>query len=398
MSRIVFCWEMGDDFGHLGNFYPIVKLLSTHGHEIIILVKEIGKVGHFNWPERVKIIPSPQLKLGVVKPRLTTCFADILLSQGYGSVEMLKYAAIAWKNIFDLIQPDIIVFDHAPTALLSVRGKKIAKIITSYSFITPPAGSLPVNYRPWETPNNNAMNDAENIAIDNINQVAKILDLVLINHSSDLFDVDKTIIYGYREIDIYRTFRTAESYTGSLIAKTNFQPAKWKKDTAIKIFAYLKYGYKQSDMMLSILSELQANVICFYSGASIEDCQQYSSSHQCVSNSPFDLCSVYDDVDLVISHAGGGMVYSALHFGRPMIFLPLQLEQYNTAHILESMKVSVSIDGKINHHDAKKKIQDFMHDPAYLKNAMDLSKKIKENDHFSSEKEIVETIERLLKS
>jgi hypothetical protein len=48
-------------------------------------------------------------------------FADLLLNIGFGDGNALVAHLAAWRTMFDLVQPDVLVCDHSPTALLAAK-------------------------------------------------------------------------------------------------------------------------------------------------------------------------------------------------------------------------------------------------------------------------------------
>src|SRR5439155_3039499 len=78
---------------------------------------------------RLNVNPSPR----------TTSFASILSDVGFGDDKALGVLACAWRNLYKLTNPDLIVFDHSPTALLAARGMAARKLVLGVGFCVPRA-------------------------------------------------------------------------------------------------------------------------------------------------------------------------------------------------------------------------------------------------------------------
>jgi UDP:flavonoid glycosyltransferase YjiC (YdhE family) len=396
MNTILFCWELGDDLGHLGQIHPIAHEFIRKKNKIFIAVKDLSKVHIFNWDKRIKFIQSPIWLPRLRKPIKNKSFAEILIYKGYHSPITLQALAEGWINLFHLVQPQIIIFDHSPTALLASSGLNIPRVILSNPFITPPAGTPPVNIRPWEEIDPHSMEENERYIVKVINKVAINLGVPTIKYVSDLFNTEKHILSGVKELDFYRETRGNVSYKKSVLAVAGLTEPKWSSTASVKIFAYVKYGSEQAALTLSILASLDTDVVCYYAEAKPEHYEKFISEKMHISNTPFDLTSVYAEADVIVSHGGIGMVHSALQSGCPMILLPLQLEQQNTAYTLEKMKIAVTISSATTIENARESIYKLFNSPVYFENAKLFSESIKNSDALSSEQEICNEIENLI--
>lgn len=395
MGKILCCWELGEDYGHIGQFFPVIKAFTERGHHVYFAVKDLSKIGEFEWPVGVSFLQSPLWLERPKKPVHAECYAEIILYKGYDQAAHLKTLAQAWQHLLNSVAPDLLILDHSPTALLASRGMKIPRLVFSNAFVSPPAGSSPVNLRPWQNFNEVKANDIDTQVSAVINQVCADLQLPVVTKVSDLFAVEKTILTGFYELDFYRGLRSSAIYCGALPSANGLQRPAWSPGTSIKIFAYLKAGREQVARVLSILASMQARVVCFYSGARQEDLDRYRGTSVVVSDQLFDASLAYRVADAVICHAGG-MVYSALNYGLPMILLPTQVEQHNRAIQLTDLGVATLIQKEDSSSVVEEKLKTFFNTPGYKENALAYAEKIKATTTSDAVQTIINASEDLI--
>src|SRR5690606_4495882 len=72
------------------------------------------------------------------RPYGAASYADVLAMFGYASREGLGALVAAWDNLFAAFMPDLVVADHAPTALVAAAGA-IPAVAIGNGFTLPPA-------------------------------------------------------------------------------------------------------------------------------------------------------------------------------------------------------------------------------------------------------------------
>jgi UDP:flavonoid glycosyltransferase YjiC (YdhE family) len=150
MANILLTWELGGGLGHLVNLLPLAKHLRQQGHRVAAALRDLSRVYEFFQGLDVTCLQAP-IKTRVDDNRFDPprTFSHILYNTGFGDYEELSWMTAAWRHLYDLVQPDLIVFDHSPMALLAARGCKAKRALIGTGFFCP-TDSYPLpNLRPW---------------------------------------------------------------------------------------------------------------------------------------------------------------------------------------------------------------------------------------------------------
>src|SRR3546814_12735175 len=65
-------------------------------------------------------------------------YSDIMVYCGFGRLESLFTATLAWRTVFDQLRPDLIVCDHSPIVCFAAYGR-IPVVQVGDGFTLPPA-------------------------------------------------------------------------------------------------------------------------------------------------------------------------------------------------------------------------------------------------------------------
>jgi hypothetical protein len=69
----------------------------------------------------IKLLPAPWKTRRNKTTEAIYTFADLLLNIGFGDGNALLAHLAAWRSLFELVRPDVLVCDHSPTALLAAK-------------------------------------------------------------------------------------------------------------------------------------------------------------------------------------------------------------------------------------------------------------------------------------
>lgn len=258
---------------------------------------------------------------------------DILLQRGYDSFAGLQALVKAWRALFDIYSPDLVVFDYAPTALLAAKTYSFKKIVTGVGFGALVPGTAAEKIFPAHGVDAQ-IQSAEARAVDTVNKVANRMGIERINFISDLFVADKVVITNMPELDMYASKRIDAAYVGPLKRKNDSLPTATWPDSKHKfnIFTYLNCGNRSLRYLLPALAQVKANMLIYIGGGKALPSKP-PSPHIKLLDAPTNL-DLLRSTDLAIVD-GGTTIARAISEGVPVLASPGQLEQRNIAKLAE---------------------------------------------------------------
>ena len=258
------------------------------------------------------------------------------------STATLETLFLAWNTIFDLVQPDLVVTDHSPTALLALRGRPIRKVNLGLAFYCPPQG-FPLPY--WSfggyLSSRLQVEHDERALTDTVNQLLRKYHRPTINQLSEIFtDIDETVLATFREFDHFPSRPEGTRYWGHWHSGAGIVP-RWPEENAAggrphRIFAYLK-GFPGVEEVLKQLAQSGGSTIVL-SGELPEQLQRkYASKSLRFETEPMEMARVAQECDIAVLSGGHGTTASILLAGKPMVLVPVYVEQLLNAQAVARM-------------------------------------------------------------
>lgn len=340
----LFISELGDNYGHIAPALYIANSLAKRGAKITFIVPSLTRFYALaTMACEFNVYQAPLNIFRKTKANaLPQSYSESLLLHGYSQPEALSVAIKAWRMLFSQLQPDITFFDYAPTALLAARAFSFKKVMFGNGYCVPPqrCARLPLLGR-IATPERMNLADqqvlaAVNIALNN-------------NHDKPLTSLDEIaasdlqLLKTTPEFDGYRERRTTEKYLGFLPVGGGHKQAQWPKVAGKKkVFAYLSTRFPFAQ---ALIQWLQANFIghVFVTGNKAQELTALSNATFTVTAQAYDMATVLEGCDFVVCHAGSGTVARSLLAARPVICIPLQSEQQQTAEQAAALGVGAFI-------------------------------------------------------
>lgn len=159
---------------------------------------------------------------------------------------------------------------------------------------------------------------------------------------ADLHACDDSLLCTFEELDHYPD-RGGGSYLGPIFAPDQGVDAPWPASVGPRIFAYLKPGYRGLEPALHALRNLAASVLVHIPGASRQLVLHFSWGNMRVTPEPLRMSQMAAQCTLAVCHGGAGTSAAMLLAGKPLLLLPMQMEQAMTAQRLARQGVACAV-------------------------------------------------------
>ncbi len=340
MARILFCWELGAGLGHMLVHLDLARHLREQGHAVAFALRDLSRAEVVFGREGFTYVQAPVRIRPVADPvPVPRTYTHILHNIGFADTLALTAQAKAWRTLYRGLKPDLLVFDHSPTAMLAARGMTVARVMLGFGFILPPPASPFPDLRGGPAPADWSPDADEDRLLVRINRVADGLGVDHLQRLSDLLQTDDRFLLTFRELDQYPP-REAEQYWGDGPRDAGEEP-RWPAGEGKRVYAYLKpFG-----TLPSLLADLR-NTGCptlVYSDELPENLvQEFSAPTLRFVRRPLNLRRFARECDLAVLNANHGTTAAMFLAGRPMLQLPLHLEQLITASNTQHLGIGLS--------------------------------------------------------
>lgn len=342
MSRIVFAWELGANYGYISQFLPFARELKARGHEVVMVVRELHHASRMLADSNIPLMQAP-LWLpnvqGLPDPPLN--YAEILLRYGYHDASSLVGVVNAWRALFMLFRADVLIASHAPTALLAARTMGLTAAPLGTGFSIPPRLNPTPNLRYWIKVPYERLVESDQIVLKTSNTILGASGAAPLKAFSDLFVGKETFLCTLPELDHYQQ-RSGATYWGAVYDTEMGEELTWPEvgegsDGIKHILVYLEPQHRDFTALLeTIVSQGHVALICA-PGISDNQIEKYSRGKVRVLNRPIKFSGLLEKCDLTICHGGHGTTAAMLRAGVPLLLFPNHLEQFLLAARVKEM-------------------------------------------------------------
>jgi hypothetical protein len=182
---------------------------------------------------------------------------------------------------------------------------------------------------------------------------------------ADIYGAEARLFFTFKELDHYGP-RDDADYWGSTQQDAGI-PTAWPKMQGRRVFAYLK-PFETLPALLTTLKEAGHPTLIYLSKGAEETRRQFNAGNLAIADCPVDIGTALAKAELVVCHSGHGTISAALLAGKPLLLLPLNMEQRMLSARVMQMGAGLSAPA-LAPEGMRQKFQRLLAEPAFAEKA-----------------------------
>lgn len=338
MPTTLIAWELGGGLGHVGPLRAIAGELFRRGHALRLATANTSLCRQALAGIDIGIGACPRLPPSGRRLKVPCTFADALHDAGYASADAVTAAVGEWLRLIDAVEPDRLLADYSPTAMLAARARGLPTVLIGTGFVCPPDVSPLPSLHPAVTEPHWAEEVETNVLASMNAALAAHGGSPLERVGALVGQADTRLLLTLPELDHYPDRATAPGDVfARLFEALPGAEAAWPERVAgPRVFVYLREG----DFVEPLLGGLAAKriaTVAYTPRLPRERAARFAASTVSVHTSPVDLRPLLDGCDVAVHHGGHVSACGLLLAGVPTLTLPMSLEQAVTGRRLRAL-------------------------------------------------------------
>lgn len=330
MARILCVWELGADLGHLSHLrLPIATALQL-GHQVYLAARQLNHARDVLGDLPIIYLQAPfKQDVAAAHPAAFLSYTHLLARQCFSGVDELDMYLRAWRALFELIQPELVLFEHSPTALIAARDYRFKKVLVGHGFsippLTPEGPFAPFVTTPRTPEVQSALRADDAVLLQVINLALQRLGAHPLAALQELYaQADAQFLMTLPALDQFGE-RTGLRYLGVESPQPHSAPP-WPTGAGPKVFAYL-HAIPSLERLLQDLRSTGVCALLFVRGLAPGLRSAYTSEHLRFIDQPVDLGQVAQQAAWVMNHGNHNTVATFMGLGIAQLLIPLHQEQ-----------------------------------------------------------------------
>ena len=341
MSRVLIAWELGGNYGHLARCLRIATVLRDHGHNVAFVVRDARTAAEMLGKTGFVYFQSPHAGSPTKLANPPANFSEILIGKGYADQWALLGMTRAWQALFQFFRPNVILADHAPTALFAAHIMGIPAIPIGIGLSVPKAVFPQPSIRPWEHIAESRLMHADRTVNHCLEAVAGAMGFKG-KRAPTLTDLYANALLAFFPEFDHLGVRPGGNYIGPILSFPPRHPIQWQGDRPHRVLAYLRSETRGFTSLIQALRNApDFESIIMVPGLGEANAKQLAAPHLQIFRETISIDSLLPEASVMISQGGSGTMAQALLNGVPMLVLPHHVEQYLVAHRVNELGASL---------------------------------------------------------
>lgn len=365
MPRILMVWEMGANMGHIDRLLLTARALRSRGHEVSFVLRDLSRAHARVAAEGFAMGQAPVWLPQLANPPRLSNYTSVLAAAGWLDAPGLAGLIGGWRRWYELLQPEVLICDHAPTALLASRGLDMTVWTIGTSFEVPPRGEHFPPMAPWDATAAARCAADDALLLPVANQALALLGLAPLARLTDLFDGCHQAIASIPELAHYGGYGADMPFCGPTYVGDSGAEPVWPGGKGPQVFAYLSPGHPEFARLMQALRELGVRALVHAKGLSAEAAQRLAGPQLRFDAQPVKLDATLAQADLIVSHGGLGTATAALLAGKPQLAVATHMEQWMTGRRLGTQGLGIAVPPGAPSPDWRRLMGQLLDDPRF---------------------------------
>jgi hypothetical protein len=356
MAKILVGYERGDNLGHYQRLAPVAEALAAEGHQVVFFLRNPYDCRAQITRSPLPFVPSPDLvppNPAEREPKSMGSYSDIMVYCGFGRLETLFTATLAWRTLLDQVRPDLIVCDHSPVVCFAAY-RRIPVVQVGSGFTLPPAeGDV---FPPFRAKRQATVPTEQILAV--MNEVQGRLGGPAVPSVTAPLRTFGRLVCTLKGLDPYKDARR-----DPVIGPTEGLLAPMPLPDKPRLFVYLGIEQRVTAKLLAALKASDLPAEAYVRGLTEESAKKFLRPGLTFYKSPQPIDQVLARATLAIHHGGSGMSLACCSAGRPQIALPIHEETLLNAQALGRIGVGGTIAHKDLENDGAARLAEAEADP-----------------------------------
>ncbi|HET6308409.1 MAG TPA: hypothetical protein VFG12_14565 [Rhodopila sp.] len=328
-KRILLASEFSRGDATLARLLPLATALAASGHHITLAAPPAHAAAVT--AAGLTFADAPRWTVPPPPGYAAVSYADLLLHHGYAAPDSLRTLLAGWQSVLAQAEPDLLVADFAPTAMLAARIAGAPTAAIGDGFSLPPLTTPLPPMRPWAALPQDAAASVEGRVLAVINARLLAAQVPFLRHLRDLFHAVPSYLCTVPELDHYPN-RTGADFYGEVFPATATPTPSWPAAAGERIYLDLHAGHPALPALIAVLDRLRLPTLVQATGWPARQADALERATIQVAPTA-DRPALLAGCDIAIAQ-GHEVAVPALLAGKPLLLLPVFVEQMMTLHRL----------------------------------------------------------------